>query len=247
MTFRNSSTDNKWLLHHDGSNIQFYYGGTWNNDAWSRYAQISTVDIHHVSSLRAPIFYDYNDTGYYLDPTSTTSLRTVGDWRADASTWTGEFAGKMQYHSSNWYLQFSSNLLFRNSGGTNVLTCDSSGNLTANGNVTAYSDARLKENIYTIDGALSKVLNLRGVYYNKIGETKRKIGLVAQEAQQVIPEVVISVETVDPATGSTSDLLAVDYGNTVALLIEAVKEQQQTIQQQSERISKLEKLLQQLI
>jgi len=247
MTFRNSSADNKWLLHHDGSNIQFYYGGTWNNDAWSRYAQISTVDIHHVSSLRAPIFYDYNDTGYYLDPTSTTSLRTVGDWRADSSSWTGEFAGKMQYHSNNWYIQFTSNVLFRNSGGTNVLTCDSSGNLTANGNVTAYSDIRLKENIYTIDGALSKVLNLRGVYYNKIGETQRKIGLVAQEAQQVIPEVVISVETVDPATGTTSDLLAVDYGNTVALLIEAVKEQQQTIQQQTSRIEKLEKLLEQLI
>jgi hypothetical protein len=199
------------------------------------------------SSLRAPIFYDSNDTTYYVDPTGTTSLRTYGDWRASDIAWTGEYAGKMQYHSNNWYIQFISNVLFRNSGGTNVLTCDSSGNLTANGNVTAYSDIRLKENIYTIDGALNKVLNLRGVYYNKIGETQRKIGLVAQEAQQVIPEVVISVETVDPATGTTSDLLAVDYGNTVALLIEAVKEQQQTIQQQTSRIEKLEKLLEQLI
>jgi hypothetical protein len=80
-----------------------------------------------MSDARANIFYDYNDTGYYLDPNSTTSLRTVGDWRSDSSSWTGEFSGKIQYHSSNWYLQAAGELIFRNSGGTNVFTVNQSG------------------------------------------------------------------------------------------------------------------------
>jgi hypothetical protein len=176
------------------------------------------------SSLRAPIFYDSDNTGYYLDPTSTTALRTVGDWRADSAAWTGEFAGKMQYHSSNWYLQFSSTMIFRNSGGSNIMTCDSSGNVTFSGNVTAYSDARIKENIVTIDSALDKATRLRGVYYNKIGDTDRRSGVVAQEVIDVFPEVVRLVQDADPSTGETKELYAVDYGNLVGLLIEAVKE-----------------------
>jgi hypothetical protein len=80
------------------------------------------------SSFRAPIFYDSNNTGYYVDPNASTSLRTVGDWRADASTWTGEFAGKIQYHSNNWYFQYSGNFIFRNSGGAEPFYGDSSGN-----------------------------------------------------------------------------------------------------------------------
>lgn len=175
-------------------------------------------------SIRAPIFYDSDNTSYYLDPTSTTALRTVGDWRADSAAWSGEFAGKMQYHANNWYLQFLTSMVFRNSGGSNIMTCDSSGNVTFSGNVTAYSDARLKENVVTVDSALAKVTALRGVYYNKIGDEKRRVGVIAQEVQEVLPEVVLTVNEKDPSTGEESDMLAVDYGNMVGLLIEAIKE-----------------------
>jgi hypothetical protein len=175
-------------------------------------------------SSRAPIFYDSENTGYYLDPTSSQSLRTVGDWRSDAAGWTGEFSGKMQYHSNNWYLQFLSNMIFRNSGGTNVMTCDSSGNGTFTGYVSAQSDARVKENVVTIDSALDKVLNLRGVYYNKIGNLERRVGVIAQEVQGVLPEVVHAVADTNPTTGQTQELLSVDYGNITGLLIEAIKE-----------------------
>jgi hypothetical protein len=175
-------------------------------------------------SWRASIFYDRDNTGYYLDPTSITSLRTVGDWRSDSSTWTGEFSGKMQYHASNWYLQFNNAMLFRRSDGTNVMTCDSGGNVTFTGNVTAYSDARIKENVVTIDWALDKVLKLRGVYYNKIDNLERRVGVIAQEIQEVLPEVVRMVSDTNPSTGQTQELLAVDYGNITGLLIEAIKE-----------------------
>ena len=60
---------------------------------------------------------------------------------------------------------------------------DMSGNLTMAGDVTAYSDARVKENVKTIENALEKVLALRGVSYTRIDseDKKTKIGVIAQE------------------------------------------------------------------
>ena len=89
-----------------------------------------------------------------------------------------------------------------------------SGAITAGGNVTAFSDARLKENVETIEGALDKVSQMRGVMYDKDGE--RGTGVIAQEMQQVMPEVVM-----DSGRG---DYLSVAYGNIVGVLIEAIKE-----------------------
>jgi hypothetical protein len=89
------------------------------------------------SSFRAPIFYDSNNTGYYLDPNSTTSLRTVGSWRSDSSTWDGEFSGKIQYHSNHWYIQAADLLIYRNSGGSNVFTVNQSGVAIASADMRA--------------------------------------------------------------------------------------------------------------
>jgi hypothetical protein len=87
--------------------------------------------LYSNTDVRAPIYYDSNNTGYYVDPTGGTSLRTVGDWRADSSGWTGEFAGKIQYHSNNWYFQYNTEFLFRNAGGSNVFYGDNGGNTWA--------------------------------------------------------------------------------------------------------------------
>jgi hypothetical protein len=107
------------------------------------------------SSFRAPIFYD-SDTTYYLDPNSTTALRTVGSWRSDSAAWDGEFAGKIQYHSNSWYFQASSYWYFRNASGSNMVSIDSSGNITASGfvgNNPAQTRDKLRvwdDNQYTI-------------------------------------------------------------------------------------------------
>jgi len=85
------------------------------------------------------------------------------------------------------------------------------GNFVATGNVTAFSDERLKENVETIEGALEKVAQMRGVMYDKDGE--RGTGVIAQEMQQVMPEVV-----------QDGEYLSVAYGNIVGVLIEAIKE-----------------------
>jgi hypothetical protein len=78
-------------------------------------------------------FYKQGNTGYYLDPTGSTSLRTIGSWRSDSSTWDGEFAGKIQYHSNSWYHQYQDWFFLRNSAGTNVVQINSAGYMGVGG------------------------------------------------------------------------------------------------------------------
>ena len=100
---------------------------------------------------------------------------------------------------------------------------DASGfrNITATGTVqgaevTATSDERLKSDIETIDNALDKVMNMRGVSYVK--QAEKGIGVIAQEIEKVLPEVV-----------TDGEYKSVAYGNIVGVLIEAIKEQQKQI------------------
>lgn len=80
------------------------------------------------------------------------------------------------------------------------------------------SDVKLKENIKTIDNALNKVINLRGVTFNwkdkNRGGDLTKIGFVAQEVENVVPEL-----TYDDGTYKS-----VHYKDVTALLVEAIKE-----------------------
>lgn len=84
--------------------------------------------------------------------------------------------------------------------------------ITSSGDITAFSDMRLKTNVRTIDGALDKVSLLRGVYFDRDG--KAKIGVIAQEVEEVLPEVV----------SNEGEYKSVAYGNMTAVLIEAIKE-----------------------
>jgi hypothetical protein len=87
--------------------------------------------------------------------------------------------------------------------------------------VIAFSDKRVKENIVTLSNSLEKVKQLRGVSYNKIGEEEKKIGVIAQEILEVLPEVVQQ---------DNNGMYSVAYGNIVAVLIESIKEQQTRIE-----------------
>lgn len=100
------------------------------------------------------------------------------------------------------------------SGGTTAMTLDSSSNLTVTGNVTAYSDIRLKSDIKPITNALDKVSQINGVTFTRTDSGERQAGVIAQEVEKVLPEVV----------GNGEEYKSVAYGNMVGLLIEAVKE-----------------------
>ena len=103
------------------------------------------------------------------------------------------------------------------------------GAFTATGDITAFSDERLKANIETIPDALEKVKALRGVTFDKDG--KRGLGVIAQEVEKILPEVVLDGE----------EYKSVAYGNIVGVLIEAVKEQQKQISELKEKIDGLTK------
>ena len=103
---------------------------------------------------------------------------------------------------------------FRNIANTGAIT--TGGAITASGDITAFSDERLKSDIETIDNALDKVMNMRGVSYIK--QAEKGIGVIAQEIEKVLPEVV-----------TDGEYKSVAYGNIVGVLIEAIKEQQKQI------------------
>ena len=112
----------------------------------------------------------------------------------------------------NWYVR---------DGTTTRFTFDDDGSFTATANITAYSDRKLKGNLEVIPNALAKVSALTGYTYDRIDmDGIRQSGLIAQDVQEVLPEVVIN--NVDPDSGE--ETLSVAYGNMIGLLVEAIKE-----------------------
>jgi hypothetical protein len=213
-----------WNAGNDGS------GSGLDADLWDG-NQFSSYLNQAVLTSSSPTF-----SGLTLSTTLSTSagggaftITANGDIRSNSGTWSGEYAGKMQYHSNQWYFQFSTACRFRNASGTDVLALDNGGNLTASGNVTAYSDIKLKKDIVTIENALDKINAMRGVYYTEIETDRARTGVIAQEVEKVLPEVVLEIEDYNPETGEKDTTKAVDYGNMVGLLIEAIKEQQAQI------------------
>lgn len=110
--------------------------------------------------------------------------------------------------------------------------------LTVVGTVTQTSDIKLKTNIKTLTNSLEKVLQMRGVEFDRIDlEGNHQIGVIAQEIEAVVPELVSE-------NGGTK---SVAYGNITALLIEAIKEQQEHIKTLETKVKELDTRLKDLL
>ena len=169
--------------------------------------------------------YFYNDTtyGWYSrSPNSGSSSIRLQNVSGTAIGW---------LYCTNSYIQS-----FLNSTGGYAFQVDNSGNATATGNVTAYSDIRLKENIQPLENSLDKVMRLRGVSYTRKDTGSHEIGVIAQEVEQVIPEFVHITDGVAMDENALSDVRSVDYGRMVSVLIEAIKEQQAQIEELKEAV-----------
>ena len=94
--------------------------------------------------------------------------------------------------------------------------------ITGSADVIAYSDKRLKKNVKTLDG--KKVLEMRGVSFERTDSGKQSSGVIAQEMEKVAPELVID----------DGNYKGVAYGNVVGYLIEAIKDQQKQIDELKE-------------
>ena len=124
-------------------------------------------------------------------------------------------------------------------GNVGIGTSSPSEKLTVNGNVLAAayfysSDANLKTNIRQLEG-LKTISALRGVSFDWKADGRKDVGLIAQDVEKVLPELV--------ATDSATGLKYVKYGNLVAPLIEATKELEEQNKNQTTRISDMEKEL----
>ena len=105
------------------------------------------------------------------------------------------------------------------------------GNITIGGDVVVSSDARLKANIMSLGSTLAKLLLIDGKTYTTRRDGKQKIGVLAQDIQNVFPELV---------SQDDDKMLAVNYQGLIPILINALKEQ-------DAKISRLEQLTKELI
>ena len=112
---------------------------------------------------------------------------------------------------------------------------DQNGTFTASGNIIAYSDIKLKEKLEVIQEPIAKIQALNGYTYTRKDSGERQAGVVAQEVQKVLPEVVVVQKD-----ENDNETLGVAYGNMVGLLIEGIKEQQKQIEELKKRIEELE-------
>ena len=173
----------------------------------------------------------YTADGNYGMTLSGTTFRLEDDRRRN-STSTDVYSGNT--HDFTWY-DASVGIRWYTAGGEDMRLLDN-GTLHVDGDVVAYSstvsDERLKDNIKTIENPLDKIKALRGVEYdwnNGNRKGKHDLGLIAQEVESVIPDIVHE-HTLPYVEGEEDTLYkTVDYEKMVAVLIEGMKEQQTQI------------------
>jgi hypothetical protein len=178
-----------------------------------------------------------------VDSRIVTNLNSAAGAFASASAYSASAATSFSASlASQTALSASAFTSYAKLAGANTFTANQivSGSITATGDVVAYStsDKRHKNNIVNITDALAKVTKLNGVTWEWNDDvdtaTKEtpKTGLIAQEVQEVLPEVVKE---------RGDGFLALDYSKTIGLLVEAIKEQQTQIHSLTLEIEKLKK------
>jgi len=207
----------------------------------SDYIRINDMDGFRYNSYSGTTLFQARDGMLELNEYSGNSLLNVNAWDGfevfdgTAYAWNSTPILKVDISNSNVGIGTDNpNLSY---------ALDVVGDINTSGtlyaiNVVSSSDKRFKKNITTVDNALSKVLQLRGVNYywrqqdfpNRKFDDKRELGLIAQEVEVIIPEVV----------GESADgYKAVEYQKLVALLIEAIKEQQAIIDGQKTEMAEM--------
>ena len=129
----------------------------------------------------------------------------------------------------------------RTEGSQEAFRAEDNGGVFFQNGHTNSSDARIKDNIVTLDNCLDKILQLRGVEFDRIDRAtpRHTFGLIAQEVQPIFPTLVETSYHNDRPDGIT-DLLSLNYEGLIPVLINAMQEQNQIIQSLQSRIEALE-------
>ena len=227
----------RWYMYYHLGNDCMGIGTSSTNSGYSVYS--NKGHFVNLSGSNVSGFYNYHSGGI-------SSGAVVNAFTAEWTTYGASFnivykQGELSpsdmchiYNQGGFYMKIfdgSSNRFHRwddngavsiNSSSQGSYTFNVTGDIYATADVIAFSDARVKEDVRTVENALDKVTKLRGVTYIKKDEDnkKRKMGVIAQEVLEVLPEVVHE---------DNDGYYGVSYGNIVGVLIEAIKEQQKQI------------------
>jgi hypothetical protein len=198
-----------WLYYWDGAYHRFQYG----------YLQAE-------GSMRAPIFYDSANTGYYVDPSGGTYL--AGSLEIANGYFLSNGIGGAMYMTTvsgsfGGYLRTSGHMVLdQMNAGYNVYVLDgnSVGVVKNAGSQSwsAFSDRTIKTIHSVMEDNLSKLQSISPIYYsfNNFEDDKNRIGLIAQEVQEYFPELV----EIEPMT----EKLVLDYTGLIPVLLGAIKE-----------------------
>ena len=242
----------EFAIHDSGERVAsafILYGGGSNYLLMGRDIGWGTTYVQAASSFRAPIFYDSNDTTYYIDPNSTSySVYTNGIVSSGTGT-AGGFQNVTYTYGRNRIWSFGNAdsygiAYFQGGGGyggsdsigmhfgTTSSDCQfifrSNSDFIAKGNVTAYSDERLKTDWSDVGaGFVEALAKVKSGTYTRTDTGARQAGVGAQSLQTVLPETVLD----------EGPHLAVAYGN--AAMVSAV-ELAKYVTALEQRISQLE-------
>jgi hypothetical protein len=161
---------------------------------------------------------------------STSQLISFGNINDGSTFWRQEVNQNANADAASFGIRYYSNSL-QNIG----LLIYGNGNAELSGDLTEISDARYKKNISSFTGALNKIRQLRGVTYNWIDEKKgttEQIGFIAQELEKVFPQLVMT---------NKEGYKSVAYSHVIPVLVEAIKEQQQQIDELKKMVEQLAK------
>ena len=163
--------------------------------------------------------------------------------------------GSATAYSSYKDVALESNNVTFNSMGVGTAASGTAGEIRATNEITAYySDRRLKENVQVIDNAVTKVLSLNGITYtpNDLAESfgydknVKLVGLFADEVEAVLPEATRPAPFDQDENGNSKsgeNYKTIQYEKLVPLLIEAIKEQERTIQSLKSELDDIKKQL----
>ena len=174
----------------------------------------------------------HNGEGVLTSDSNGPIVTTHNHLKLNQGNWTGEYAGKMQFHSGYMYNQSSTGWIFRDdgtNGNYDVYTINQTGGVTT-------SDERLKENIETIPDALNKVNQLKGRSFDFKSSGIKSQGVIAQEVEQILPD----IGTTTPVINGEESYKKVNYGALSGVFIEAIKELKAKIETLETKVATLE-------
>ena len=238
---RNSGTLTAWRIQLDSGNYNSYSptltgtgaSGTWGINITGNAANITAYTINQsVGTSNSPTFADLYVNNWFRNNTSNTGLynqsttqhlssNTNGYWDMSSTTsvsgirfYTGGHLGALRGYV---YADSSAQIGFLNSAGSWSWKMDNSGNGTATGSVTAYSDERLKKDWEPVaENFVEKLAAVKTGTYTRTDIGERQAGSSAQDWQKLLPEVV---------RANNEGILSLAYGNAaVVACVELAKE-----------------------